>query len=102
MKIVVFYITCANEAEANSLGQQAVELRLAACANIHPINSIYFWENKLQHDQEYVLSLKTLSGKINAVNSFITMHHSYQVPCILHWEAEVNDVYGKWVEEQVR
>ena len=32
---------------------------LVACANYFPVNSIYFWKNKIEKDKEYVLICKS-------------------------------------------
>jgi periplasmic divalent cation tolerance protein len=101
LKITLFYITTRNEKEASRLGHLAVEHRLAACANIHPIHSIYEWDSKMQNDQECVLILKTISDQVQKLSALIKAHHSYEVPCIMHWEVEVNEEYGAWIVSQV-
>jgi periplasmic divalent cation tolerance protein len=95
--ITVFYIPTGSEEEAVSLGKMAVSERLAACANSYPIQSCYPWEGALQEDQEFVLLLKTIPEFIPALRRFIEEHHAYSTPCIMHWEAEVNEAYGQWM-----
>lgn len=75
----------------------AIENKLAACSNTFPIQSMYPWEGQLQVDQEFVLILKTFPELIISLKSLIEKHHSYKVPCIIHWETEVNDEYGTWM-----
>lgn len=101
MKISVFYIPTGSEDEARSLGKLAIENKLAACANVHPIQSFYPWEGKLQQENEFVLLLKTLPALNSALQTFIENHHSYKVPCIMHWESEVNNTYGEWISSTI-
>lgn len=101
MKIVLFYITTSGENEARRLGEAAIEARLAACANVLPVQSLYRWNGAMQHDEENVLLLKTLPSHMDQLSDFIRSLHSYTLPCIMHWETEVNDDYGQWVMNEV-
>ena len=98
MKISFFYIPVGSEVEANALGKLVVENKLAACANIFPVQSMYPWNVQLQQDHEFVLILKTFPALNAELQVLIAQHHSYKIPCILQWDAEVNDAYGNWME----
>lgn len=102
MEITFFYIPVGNTAEATLLGNLAVKEQLAACANVFPIQSIYGWNGDIQQDAEFVLVLKTMPYMKNALREFLESRHSYETPCILSWDAEVNEAYGKWVDQQVK
>ena len=101
MEIALFYITTGDITTAETLGNLAIDKKLAACANIFPIQSVFPWEGTRSVEEEQVLILKTTPGNINALSNLIALHHTYQVPCIMHWIVEVNDAYGKWIEENV-
>jgi periplasmic divalent cation tolerance protein len=99
MEIVLFYTPVRDAATAETLGRQAVALKLAACANSFPIQSNYFWEDVMQQDAETVLLLKTSHAKKESLRIFLEKNHGYDVPAILSWTAEVNASYGQWVHE---
>ncbi|HZV71605.1 MAG TPA: divalent-cation tolerance protein CutA [Saprospiraceae bacterium] len=101
MQILLFYIPAGTNEEAASLGQIAVEKRFAACANIFPVQSIYPWEGMMQNENEFVLMLKTMPYLKNRLMDFISQHHSYENPCILSWNCEVNKEYAMWMMENV-
>lgn len=101
MQILLFYIPIGSETEAKSLGLNAVEKKLAACANVFPIQSIFPWDGTIQNEHEFILVLKTLPSLKNKVSEYISVHHSYDVPCIISWIVEVNESYGMWVTENV-
>ena len=53
--IASVYATFADEAEAERIGRQLVEERLAACVNIlGPCKSIYRWQGKVEEAEEEV------------------------------------------------
>ncbi len=99
MRITIFYIPTGSPEEAHQLGQKAVENKLAVCSNSFAVQSLYPWEGQIEQDNEFVLILKTFAPYTESLQTFLEKHHSYKVPCILHWEAEVNEVYGNWMKE---
>lgn len=99
---VVVMISAPNEAEAISLARILVEGRLAACAQIHPIRSIYIWQNRLSDDQEYLLLVKTRTNLLATLETTVLSHHSYQVPEITVVPMLMGSAaYLGWIDEQV-
>jgi periplasmic divalent cation tolerance protein len=101
VRITLFYIPVNAESDATALGNKTIELRLAACANIFPIQSVFPWENSINHEGEFVLILKTIPFLEKMVRDFFSEHHPYDVPCIMSWEVEVNSSYGEWIMKNV-
>jgi periplasmic divalent cation tolerance protein len=99
VEITLFYIPVGSYAEAIALGDLAVEQQLAACANVFPIDSSFPWNGQLQHDKEYALLLKTMPSFTEPLRQLIRSRHTYEVPCMISWAVDVNDEYGKWVEQ---
>ena len=101
VEITLFYITGSDHETVSRLSQQAVELKLAACGNLFPINSIYPWEQKMQNDEEFALILKTIPALKEKLRTFIKRMHPYAIPCILSWDVEVNEEYYHWIQSIV-
>ena len=101
MKISIFYIPTGSAEEARELGQKAVENKLAACSNSFPIQTSYPWEGQIKNDHEVILLIKTFPQHNDALQTFLEKHHSYKVPCIMHWETKVNEEYGKWMKSVI-
>lgn len=102
MQIIVFYIVTSDEASAHYVADEVMKQHLAGCANIFPINSIFPWEGAIQHAQELVILFKTTSSKREELSALISQIHPYEIPCIISWEVNVNDAYGKWINDNVR
>lgn len=78
------YITCADEAEAESIGSMLVQRRLAACVNILPgMKSLYWWQGKLERGREAVLLAKTRTELVDALTEAVKEAHGYEVPCVV-------------------
>lgn len=101
--MLIVFTTTPNIAEADSLGAQIVEARLAACVQILPqMTSVYVWEGKLQKDAEHLLLIKTLPEKWDELRDLITANHSYDVPEIVAVDAEkVAEPYRTWLAKNL-
>jgi periplasmic divalent cation tolerance protein len=99
-KILVFYIPCADEAQARALGEAMLGQRLAACYNLFPIQSGYWWQGVVVQEGEWVCLLKTGLAQETALETAIAAWHPYETPCIMRLEMRANDGYAAWIAEE--
>jgi len=99
--MLIVLITTPNIAEAEQLAERIVGEKLAACVQILPqMTSVYSWKGTIQKEGEYLLLIKTLGGKFEALQTFILSNHSYEVPEIVAIGAErVSENYLAWMKE---
>lgn len=96
------YVTCESTEQAKAIGKEVVRQRLAACANIFPaMESIYWWNGKLEEGLETVLILKTTSELVERLIAVVKSNHSYEVPCVIALPVEKgNPDYLRWITEE--
>ena len=83
-KPVLIYSTFPTAEAAESVGNELVEARLAACVNIIAgMTSIYHWEGKIARDSEAVMIIKTRRGLADAVIAAVRTRHPYSNPALL-------------------
>lgn len=80
--MIFIYVTASTQEEAETLSRGLLERHLIACANIWPMQSMYFWEGEMKKEAEIAMILKTSSEKFHAVEHFILENHSYDNPCV--------------------
>ena len=104
MAINLIYITTGTLEEARAIGRELVSSRLAACANIiHDINSIYWWDGKIQDDREVLLIAKTKESLVPALIEKVKSMHSYECPCIVSLPIlDGNKAFLDWVVGETR
>lgn len=97
----VAYITAPTE-EAEKLAKGIVEERLAACVNLVPkITSYYWWDGKVNQDDEAMLMVKTTQLKVEALIDYVKEHHPYEVPEVITFKlSEGMPDYLDWVIEE--
>ena len=100
--MTLIYITCKDEKEAVKISNHLLNKRLIACSNIHQIRSLYRWHEKIQDEKEFVIIAKTKEKNYGKIKEEVKKLHSYDAPCILKINAEANESYEKWVNEEVK
>lgn len=97
----VVFVT-APEKEAEEIARTLLEERLIACANLlKGVQSLYWWEGKIESGAETLMILKTPSTKINQLIRRVRELHSYAVPEVLALPImEANPAYAKWVAQE--
>ena len=98
----LIYIICRDEKEAVKISKHLLNKRLIACSNLCPIRSLYRWKGKIQDEKEFVIMAKTKEKNYGKIKEEVKKLHSYDVPCILKIDAEANESYEKWVDEEVK
>ena len=103
MNVVSVYAIFADAEEAERIGRQVVEERLAACINIlAPCRSIYRWQGAIEPADEVPAIFKTTNELSSALIERIVELHSYDVPAVTVWPVlSLPSAYGDWVEASV-
>jgi periplasmic divalent cation tolerance protein len=101
--VVTLYAVFADMAEAERIGRQMVEERLAACVNIlAPCSSIYRWDGAIQTASEVPALFKTTLDAADRLIARIAELHSYANPALAVWPiAKLPAAYGDWIEQSV-
>ena len=104
MKFVSVYITAKDAKEARAIAKQLLKERLIACANIIPkIESLYWWNNKLQQHGEVAIIGKSTARNAKKIIKRVKELHSDKVPCVVFWNIAVgNKDYLDWVRKETK
>ena len=100
MTAIAVVTTAGSREEAQRLARTLVERKLAACAQISKIESIYRWKDAVQQEPEFRVLFKTTAERYPAVERTIRDLHSYELPAIHAFAFErVFPAYATWIEE---
>ncbi len=79
------YVTAPNRETARSIARTVVEQRLAACANVWPAESTFWWKGVLEETAEFVIVFKTRRSLLRKLNAAVRAVHPYEVPCVVSY-----------------
>lgn len=101
---VVIMVTASSRRECRRIARRLIEEKLAACVNItQPIQSVYWWEGKIDQGREFLMFIKTTRDLFQQIRSEIALIHSYHTPeiiCLPIIDGSPN--YLQWVADSVR
>ncbi|MBU1131023.1 divalent-cation tolerance protein CutA [Patescibacteria group bacterium] len=101
--MILIYTVCKNKTEAKKIAAMLLKLKLIACANWWPIESIYRWKDKVVDDKEAAMILKTRKNYYKKIESVIKKIHSYEMPCIIKLSVDqVEKKYKDWLVQETR
>lgn len=93
-----------DRASAETLADQIIEQRLAACVNLlAPCDSIYRWKGEVQRETEHPLLIKTALDRYAELETLIRAKHPYELPEIIAVPiAQGLPAYLQWLESETR
>ena len=80
MKPVVLFLTCADKNEVEKIVESLLEKKLIVCAKSFPVNSTFFWENKIDSSEEFFVVMDSSEELFDKVETEVKRLHSYDTP----------------------
>ena len=99
MRLVL--VTHPSREHAQKITRSVIDAKLAACVLMADTKSFYNWEGQLNEDDEVITLLKTSTDKVAKLEQYIEKHHDYEVPGIIIMQANANQSYGIWLNQQL-
>ena len=97
---IVALITTSSEEEARKIAELLVNEKKAACVSIVPgVDSVFWWEDKLDSARESLLLVKTKASLFPEIVELVKRMHSYEVPEIIALPIIAgSEDYLKWLD----
>ena len=101
---LVVFVTVPNKETAEKIARSLIEARLAACVNIvDGLKSVYWWQGKIEEDNELLLIIKTRIEVFEELVLKIRELHPYSVPEIIGLPIIAGSKdYIDWLRNEVR
>lgn len=101
---IVIFVTAASKLEAKRIAGALIKNKLVACVNIiDKIESIFFWQGKVDNAKEVLLIIKSRKNLLNKIIATVRKNHSYQVPEIIAMPIIAGyKPYLEWIDESIR
>lgn len=101
---IIILVTAGNKKEAQSIAVSLINSKLAACVNIvDKVDSLFFWEAKIDRAKEYLLVIKSKKEKLPKIIKLVKSLHSYEVPEIIAIPIIAGSKsYLRWIDASLR
>jgi len=102
MSKVLFLITTESNLNfAQTIARRVIEKKLAACVSIKKISSFYNWEGKIEHCEEFEISIKSVPNKLNELIDLLKDQISYKLPQFIYRTFDSEENYFNWVNQSI-
>jgi periplasmic divalent cation tolerance protein len=100
---IVVLVTVKDKKEAIKIAQGLLKAKLIACANIiDGVQSLFWWQGKIDSSKEVLLILKTKKNLFKKVCTRVKSLHSYQTPEIIALSiVNGSENYLSWINASV-
>ena len=99
--LLILCTTVSNKYCAENIAKKLLKDKLAACVSIKEINSFYLWDEKIQDDTEYEVTIKSKPEKLNNLIKFLKIEIGYEIPQIIYKKFESEKKYYEWAEKSL-
>ena len=99
--LLIVFTTISNKYCAEEIARKLIKDKLAACVSIKEISSFYLWDENIQNDNEYEITIKSKPEKLNNLIKFLKIEIGYKIPQIIYNKFESEKSYYEWVEKSM-
>jgi periplasmic divalent cation tolerance protein len=97
--IALVRTTFADRDKAEQVARAVIDERLAACAAMEQVRSVYRWRGAIEESDEIAVLFKTRALSIVALRARIAELHDYDLAVIEHWTVETDPATFDWVND---
>jgi len=99
--LLILYTTISNKNCAEKIARKLIKDKLAACVSIKEISSFYTWDENIQNDNEYEITIKSKPDKLINLIEFLKIEIGYEIPQIIYKKFDSEKSYYEWVEKSM-
>lgn len=101
---IVVLVTAKDQPQARAIARGLLNDKLIACANVvKGVESMFWWQGKIDKAGEVLLVLKTRKGLFNKVCARVKALHSYDTPEVIALPIiDGNSDYLNWIDASVK
>ena len=100
--LYVVAVSCADQEQAQSIAQQAIEKHLAAATHCWEIQAMYKWDGEMPRHTEWRLEMRTTRVRYHELRDLIQKLHTYETPSIVATRIATGScAYLDWIRKVV-
>ena len=99
MEVLILITTESSETKALKLANLLVQNKLAACASIKQIFSIYSWNDDIEETKEFEITIKSKPEFKGELIDFLYRNSTYDIPQIIYKKYHSDLKYYDWLNK---
>lgn len=78
MRMILLFLTCANDSEADKISVSLLKKHLIVCAKKTPVSSAFWWKGDIEKADEIMLVMESVEEKFKGIEEEVRKLHSYE------------------------
>ncbi|MCM8803814.1 MAG: divalent-cation tolerance protein CutA [Candidatus Omnitrophica bacterium] len=101
MKFIQIITTCPDKKRCKNIIKKILNEKLASCCQIiGPIESHYWWENRIEKSKEWIIFIKCKKENYKKIEKKIKQEHPYKIPEIISFEiSNLSNEYSNYLSQ---
>ena len=100
--MIYIFLPCPNQTQAESLGIELLERKLAACTKTFPVTSNFWWQGEIYADDEVVLMIESIMSKFDEIEKVVDRLHPHDAPVLAAIEvSKMSHRTNKWLDNEL-
>ena len=99
MKVLVMITTESSKRNALRVAKLLIQNKLAACVSIKQIFSIYEWDDDVEENKEFEITIKSKPEFKDDLIDFLHKISTYEVPQIIYKKYHAEIKYYDWLNK---
>jgi len=99
--MAVYYLTCADDWEADKIAKSLLKKKLIVCAKQMPVASSSLWKGKLVQDKEILLILESIEENFDKIEKEIRKLHSHETFVLYSTPVKTTRKVEEWIREEL-
>ena len=100
-EVLLLITTESDEKLAKNIARLLIKKKLAACVSIKRIDSIYKWEDDIEENIEFEITIKSKPELKDDLIAFLQNMTSYDVPQIIYEKFQSESKYHDWLTKTI-
>ena len=100
-KLLLLLTTVPDKLLAEQIAKELIERKLSACVSIKEIISIYKWQENIEENNEFELTIKSLPENLNELTLILKEKSTYEVPELIYKIFDSENSYFQWVKKSI-
>lgn len=101
--MILIFTTLNKKETAEKIGKKLLRKRIIACYNLLPVESAYWWKEKIAQEKEVLVILKSRKENFSKIEAYLKKHSSYENPEVVAVEpSKVSKPYLDWIHSETK
>ncbi len=100
-KLLILLTTVPDKLLAEQIAKELIERKLSACISIKEIKSIYKWQENIEENKEFELTIKSLPENLNELTLILKEKITYEVPELIYKIFDSENSYFQWIKKSI-